>query len=147
SVVETGVKYFGCENSTHQDPPIQSWKRILPSVVSVSKSGAVSPIASAMSHLPMMQLPPVCPDETDVAARKNMPRADPGRLSENCMKARRDNQHRAAAAIVGKRAQRGLRRSNMSLDTGVEWRRVFHGRDVDATRAYLRKGFGEDVRF
>jgi hypothetical protein len=28
--------------------PIQSWKRILPSVVSASKSGAVSPIWSAM---------------------------------------------------------------------------------------------------
>src|SRR5580658_162533 len=42
SVVQTGVKSFGCENSTAQLLPIQSWKRILPSVVSASKSGAVS---------------------------------------------------------------------------------------------------------
>src|ERR1700756_1938464 len=48
SVVQTGVKSFGCENSTTQLLPIQSWKRILPSVVSASKSGAVSPIASAI---------------------------------------------------------------------------------------------------
>lgn len=33
----------------------------------------------------------------------------------------------------------------MSFDT--EWRRIFHGRDVEETRAYLRKGFGDDVRF
>src|SRR6202034_2822132 len=42
SVVHTGVKSLGCENSTAQLLPIQSWKRILPSVVSASKSGAVS---------------------------------------------------------------------------------------------------------
>ena len=51
SVVQTGVKSFGCENSTTQLLPIQSWKRILPSVVSASKSGAVSPIARAMENL------------------------------------------------------------------------------------------------
>ena len=33
----------------------------------------------------------------------------------------------------------------MSFDT--EWRRIFQGRDVEETRAYLRKGFGDDVRF
>jgi hypothetical protein len=33
----------------------------------------------------------------------------------------------------------------VSFDT--EWRRIFHGRDVEETRAYLRKGFGDDVRF
>ena len=43
SVVHTGVKSFGCENSTAQESPIQSWNRIFPSVVSASKSGAVSP--------------------------------------------------------------------------------------------------------
>jgi hypothetical protein len=32
--------------------PIQSWKWILPSVVSASKSGAVSPIARAMGKPP-----------------------------------------------------------------------------------------------
>src|SRR5580704_6047921 len=48
SVVQTGVKSLGWENSTTQLLPIQSWKRILPSVVSASKSGAVSPICSAM---------------------------------------------------------------------------------------------------
>src|ERR1044071_6014355 len=51
SVVQTGVKSFGCENSTPQESPSHSWKRILPSVVSASKSGAVSPIASAMQIL------------------------------------------------------------------------------------------------
>src|SRR4051794_8582381 len=44
SVVHTGVKSRGCENSTAHESPIQSWKRIRPSVVSASKSGAVSPI-------------------------------------------------------------------------------------------------------
>src|SRR5919199_3507471 len=44
SVVHTGVKSFGCEKSTAHESPIQSWKWIFPSVVSASKSGAVSPI-------------------------------------------------------------------------------------------------------
>src|ERR1700745_4232392 len=44
SVVQTGVKSFGCENKTAQELPIQSWNRIRPSLVSASKSGAVSPI-------------------------------------------------------------------------------------------------------
>src|SRR6266702_2355414 len=44
SVVHTGVKSFGCENKTAHESPIQSWKRIRPSVVCASKSGAVSPI-------------------------------------------------------------------------------------------------------
>src|SRR5919201_1831430 len=48
SVVQTGVKSFGCENSTAHESPIQSWKRIRPSVVSASKSGAVSPICNAI---------------------------------------------------------------------------------------------------
>src|SRR5690348_15334603 len=51
SVVQTGVKSFGCENSTPQELPSQSWKRILPSVVSASKSGAVSPIANVIVNL------------------------------------------------------------------------------------------------
>src|SRR5439155_14337745 len=49
SVVHTGVKSRGCENSTAQESPIQSWKRIFPSVVCASKSGATSPIANVMS--------------------------------------------------------------------------------------------------
>src|ERR671937_3310153 len=54
SVVHTGVKSFGCENSTAHESPIQSWKRMRPSVVSASKSGAVSPIFRAIysSSLP-----------------------------------------------------------------------------------------------
>src|SRR5580692_8053951 len=51
SVVHTGVKSFGCEKSTAQELPIQSWKRILPSVVCASKSGAVSLIARVMTYL------------------------------------------------------------------------------------------------
>src|SRR5215831_17697935 len=51
SVVQTGVKSLGCENSTAHLSPIQSWKRILPSVVSASKSGAVSLIARVITHL------------------------------------------------------------------------------------------------
>src|ERR671935_2805275 len=52
SVVHTGVKSRGCENNTAHESPIQSWKRILPSVVSASKSGAVSPICRAMVWSP-----------------------------------------------------------------------------------------------
>src|SRR5215510_6362323 len=51
SVVHTGVKSFGCENSTAHESPIQSWKRIRPSVESASKSGAVSPIFNAIGAL------------------------------------------------------------------------------------------------
>src|SRR3954462_3828370 len=43
SVVQTGVKSFGGENSSAQLLPIQSWNLILPSVVSASKSGATAP--------------------------------------------------------------------------------------------------------
>src|SRR5207302_1186316 len=53
SVVHTGVKSRGCEKSTAQESPIQSWNRIRPSVVSASKSGAVSPICSAISCPPL----------------------------------------------------------------------------------------------
>lgn len=35
----------------------------------------------------------------------------------------------------------------MGPEAKVAWREVFHGRDVDATRAYLRLGFGKDVQF
>src|SRR5713226_1657715 len=48
SVVQTGVKSLGCENSSAQLLPIQSWNLILPSVVWASKSGATAPIWSAM---------------------------------------------------------------------------------------------------
>src|ERR1035438_9751333 len=48
SVVQTGVKSFGCENTSAQLLPIQSWNLILPSVVSASKSGATAPIWRAM---------------------------------------------------------------------------------------------------
>src|SRR5450756_2175433 len=48
SVVQTGVKSFGCENNSAQLLPIQSWNLILPSVVSASKSGATAPIWSAI---------------------------------------------------------------------------------------------------
>jgi hypothetical protein len=47
--VQTGVKSRGCENSTAQLSPIQSWNVISPSVVCAVKSGAVSPMVSAMS--------------------------------------------------------------------------------------------------
>src|SRR5215212_6545272 len=42
SVVQTGVKSFGCENRTAQPSPIQSWKSIVPCVVSAVKFGLVS---------------------------------------------------------------------------------------------------------
>src|SRR5690606_9963601 len=48
SVVQTGVKSLGWEKSTPQLSPSHSWKRIGPSVVSASKSGAVSLIVSAI---------------------------------------------------------------------------------------------------
>ena len=42
SVVQTGVKFFGCEKRTAHPSPIQSWKWMVPFVVSAVKSGAVS---------------------------------------------------------------------------------------------------------
>ena len=41
-MVQTGVKSFGCENSTAQLSPIHSWKSISPSVVCARKLGASS---------------------------------------------------------------------------------------------------------
>src|SRR5581483_4487513 len=52
SVVHTGVKSLGCENRTHQLFPIHSWNRMVPSVVSAVKSGAVSPRRMAMMAPP-----------------------------------------------------------------------------------------------
>src|SRR3546814_11923334 len=49
SVVQTGVKSLGCENSTAHLSPIQSWNLIGPSVDSCVKSGAVSPSLTAMA--------------------------------------------------------------------------------------------------
>src|ERR1700739_2902889 len=56
SVVQTGVKSFGCENKSAQLLPIQSWNLILPSVVSASKSGATAPIWRAMCHPHVIQV-------------------------------------------------------------------------------------------
>src|SRR6266853_3464405 len=56
SVVQTGVKSFGCENRSAQLLPIQSWNLILPSVVSASKSGAIVPIWRAMLRPHVIQV-------------------------------------------------------------------------------------------
>ena len=56
SVVHTGVKSLGCENSTAQESPIQSWKLILPWVVSAWKSGAVSLMDSPICLTPLFFL-------------------------------------------------------------------------------------------
>src|SRR5215216_5990146 len=61
SVVQTGVKSLGCENSTAHESPIHSWKRTEPSDVSASKSGAVSPIRNTASvATAVMSAPPFC---------------------------------------------------------------------------------------
>src|ERR1019366_9031744 len=49
SVVQTGVYSLGCENSTPQEFPSHECKLIFPTVVSASKSGAMSPSCSAMN--------------------------------------------------------------------------------------------------
>src|SRR5438105_13253473 len=49
SVVHTGVKSFGCENSTAQLSPIQSWKSIVPWVVFAVKFGAMSLMRNDMT--------------------------------------------------------------------------------------------------
>src|ERR1044071_602359 len=51
SVVQTGVKSLGCENSTPQLLPRYWWKPSGPSVVSAVKSGASSPSCNAMAVL------------------------------------------------------------------------------------------------
>ena len=48
SVVQTGVKSAGCENSTPHLSPSHSWNLIFPSVESCSKSGAMLPMWRAM---------------------------------------------------------------------------------------------------
>src|ERR1700743_553001 len=52
SVVQTGVKSLGCENSTAQPSPIHSWKWMGPCVVSAVKSGAVSLIRRDICVVP-----------------------------------------------------------------------------------------------
>src|SRR3977135_4468032 len=56
SVVQTGVKSLGWENSSAQLLPIQSWKWIGPSVVSASKSGATAPIWIVMFRPHVIQV-------------------------------------------------------------------------------------------
>src|SRR5690349_19986424 len=51
SVVQTGVKSFGCENSTPQELRSQSMKTIYPCVGAASKSGAVSPTPNVIADL------------------------------------------------------------------------------------------------
>src|SRR3954464_2982178 len=52
SVVHTGVKSAGCENSTTHELPAHSWKWIGPAVDSWVKSGAVSPRRRVMALPP-----------------------------------------------------------------------------------------------
>src|SRR6476646_7525337 len=59
SVVHTGVKSFGCENSTAHESPIQSWNLMRPSVVSASKSGATSPIRRLIAYLQSSRNPEI----------------------------------------------------------------------------------------
>src|SRR5882724_1020358 len=54
SVVQTGVKFFGCENRMAQPFPIHSWKLIRPCVVSAVKLGASLLILNAITHLPIV---------------------------------------------------------------------------------------------
>src|SRR5947209_15871254 len=51
SVVQTGVKSFGCENRMAHPLPIHSWKLIGPSVVSAVKFGASSLMRSDIATL------------------------------------------------------------------------------------------------
>src|SRR6266446_10791845 len=51
SVVQTGVKFFGCENKMAHPFPIHSWKLIRPCVVSAAKLGASLFILNGMAHL------------------------------------------------------------------------------------------------
>src|SRR6266705_3649160 len=51
SVVQTGVKFFGCENRMAHPLPIHSWKLIGPCVLSAVKLGASLLILNAMTHL------------------------------------------------------------------------------------------------
>ncbi len=52
SVVQTGVKSFGCENRIAHPSPIHSWKLMVPSVVSAVKSGASLLIRSVSAYPP-----------------------------------------------------------------------------------------------
>src|SRR6201998_1502701 len=55
SVVQTGVKSFGCENNSAQLLPIQSWNLILPSVVSASQFVARAQILRAIGRPHLVQ--------------------------------------------------------------------------------------------
>src|SRR5262249_45905014 len=73
SVVQTGVKSFGCEKRIAQESPIQSWKLISPSVESAVKSGAMSLIVSPMPCLLRGSSPIVCRLVQDVRTSRDAP--------------------------------------------------------------------------
>src|SRR5688572_32923802 len=56
SVVQTGVKSFGCENRSAQPEPIQSWNLIFPSVVAASKTKTTVPIWRAILRPHVIQV-------------------------------------------------------------------------------------------
>src|SRR6476646_6351812 len=58
SVVHTGVKSLGCENSRPQELLSQLWKLIGPCVVSVVKSGAGEPMVSDMGCASLVRYEP-----------------------------------------------------------------------------------------
>src|SRR6266576_381205 len=73
SVVQTGVKSLGWENSTAQPLPIQSWKLSEPWVVSAVKLGASSLMRSDM----MASICAVCPAAHRRGVCRNPPPAGP----------------------------------------------------------------------
>src|SRR5262250_3320953 len=115
SVVQTGVKSFGCENRIAQPLPIQSWKLIFPWVVSAVKLGASLLIRSAMLRLRVtpqywMGCPPV-PDRRATAYAQNKTRRNgpltAGAVPDGLPRAPR----RPPAATPGARAWAGDARS------------------------------------
>src|SRR5713226_2221254 len=76
SVVQTGVKFFGCENRIAHPFPIHSWKLIRPWVVSAVKLGASLLILNDMIHLRVVTavrssyVPGVLPLQRPPSARK-----------------------------------------------------------------------------
>src|ERR1700761_5582106 len=56
SVVQIGVKSFGCEKIAPQESPSHSWRLIVPSLDSAVKSGAVSPIVKLIANFRSSEL-------------------------------------------------------------------------------------------
>src|SRR6476661_5410270 len=143
SVVHTGVKSFGCENRTPHESPSQSWKLIRPSVVSASKSGAVSPICRAIDYPQAFG----CRFDALTLREKVF---GPGLVLDRLLRSRRHEEAEGQLLLLGQVSKEagGARQNRNGLDGGGRKAQVEHHRrdgHRDVHRERLAPGLGHAV--